>query len=617
MRGSLEEARLDGCNGDKSTSPESEETETAVNRDERDMSEKCFVDHDRDAYPGWGQDGARLHGLCQESAGVPVDYWCVTLSDLLFLREAVKDAVIRGTIRPSDKDEFDPTDDVIGPNMYTVCSQYIAPLTKEAGAMSWALLRNPRGLRCDLFVTHAWIEGIYEFIDKVVASWPVGMQACYVCMLSNPQCLDIAELIKTPADSPFAICLESASHMLVIPNQSASIYCRLWCVYEAWLACTRRKIIVTAVAPVDRAVIRAVMIAMVPFLLGLVLGFHAAHCDLGVASAKGNLTLVLALIILTRPLSITRCGCIKSGCCEALLAHYPLLLGVNIIGVAVSGIQTGMDLKQWTVGCYAISDDLAFAVWGFRWCTWLLAVFFFASEADRIRLMRLNVEAAELRREFSSAGEAKCSSDLDREHILREIHQQLDDVDMSVSVLMVSGMSTPTLREAASKGVNVTNAGFVCFTHIVLCVGFVVLLQILFFSTLADEPGLDVVIWVGLNSATLLVYLKIFTKRRPRDEQAYIVSVSAKILLIGFILLFLSMSPEEDPRAVSGFLFHFLFFPVVASILSLLGAVGTARIPLVGPIVAGLLGPASTCRAFRPLSQSATLEVPSAKVVVL
>ena len=34
--------------------------------------------------------------------------------------------------------------------------QYIKPVTAEAGKMSWALMRNPKGLDCHVFVSHAW-----------------------------------------------------------------------------------------------------------------------------------------------------------------------------------------------------------------------------------------------------------------------------------------------------------------------------------------------------------------------------------------------------------------------------------------------------------------------------
>ena len=107
-------------------------------------------------------------------------------------------------------------------------------------------MKNPDGLPCDVFITHAWAEGIYEFVDKVVETWPPGGRAAYVCFLSNPQNLDICDLISTPEESPFAKALDSCKHVLAVPNRTFSIYSRLWCVYEAFLAYTWNKPITNA-----------------------------------------------------------------------------------------------------------------------------------------------------------------------------------------------------------------------------------------------------------------------------------------------------------------------------------------------------------------------------------
>ena len=137
-----------------------------------------------------------------------------------------------------------------GPSMYTVTEQFIKPVTAAAGNVSWALLKHPEGLLCDVFLTHGWAEGIYEFIDKVENSWPRGGTAAYVCFLSNPQNLDISDLIGSPRESPFARALARSSSMLVVPNHVSSIYSRIWCVYEAFLAHSWQKPIRVAQAPV-------------------------------------------------------------------------------------------------------------------------------------------------------------------------------------------------------------------------------------------------------------------------------------------------------------------------------------------------------------------------------
>jgi hypothetical protein len=64
-------------------------------------------------------------------------------------------------------DDFDPLDKNYGPSIYTVNETYIIPVTRDAGMMSWALMRHPSGLDCEVFISHAWQEGIYEFLTKV------------------------------------------------------------------------------------------------------------------------------------------------------------------------------------------------------------------------------------------------------------------------------------------------------------------------------------------------------------------------------------------------------------------------------------------------------------------
>ncbi|CAE7247547.1 unnamed protein product [Symbiodinium microadriaticum] len=203
------------------------------------------------AFPGWGKDGAEAHER------VTPEMWCVTKEDLKFLRNEIKHAVRAGNIRPTERDDFDPEDDTIGPNMYNVVDNYIKPLCQQAGNSSWALLRNPDGLRCDLFITHGWAEGIYEFIDKVLASWPHGATAAWCCVLANPQNLNIGRMLQSPQSSPFATALKAARSVMVVANRTGSIYARIWCTYEAYLAFMWDKPIFTAHPP-RRGWVRAV-----------------------------------------------------------------------------------------------------------------------------------------------------------------------------------------------------------------------------------------------------------------------------------------------------------------------------------------------------------------------
>lgn len=46
-----------------------------------------------------------------------------------------------------------------GPNLYQVNDHYVKPLTLAAGGMSYALMKHPEGLLCQVFISHAWAEG--------------------------------------------------------------------------------------------------------------------------------------------------------------------------------------------------------------------------------------------------------------------------------------------------------------------------------------------------------------------------------------------------------------------------------------------------------------------------
>lgn len=181
---------------------------------------------------------------------VSPDRWCVTNADLKYLKQQVICAIQQGLIlsaSPTSCDSDDSMrseDDVeFGPSIYVVNEQYIKPITAEAGKMSWALMMNPDGLECDIFVSHAWQEGIFEFLSKVLGSWPSAACNAWCCMLANPQNLNIGSMLQSPKTSPFALALQASRHVLVVPNRHTSVYCRLWCGYEAYVASEKAKII--------------------------------------------------------------------------------------------------------------------------------------------------------------------------------------------------------------------------------------------------------------------------------------------------------------------------------------------------------------------------------------
>eukprot|EP00656_Telonema_subtile_P007306 TRINITY_DN13426_c0_g2_i1.p1 TRINITY_DN13426_c0_g2~~TRINITY_DN13426_c0_g2_i1.p1 ORF type:complete len:210 (+),score=48.14 TRINITY_DN13426_c0_g2_i1:283-912(+) len=179
--------------------------------------------------------------------------------------------------------------------MYLVNDYVIKPITEEGrGGMcnlSWSLMCNPTGIELDLFVSHAWIEGVFEFEQNLLESWPEDKHAAWICFLANPQNGDINSILgNSPDQSPFAdalYCLSDKARvrnadiqrdfeesdpfcrlqnrmapnrslnllkqtklkqhmdkagispdMLLRANQTEPIHQRLWCCYELWLAST-------------------------------------------------------------------------------------------------------------------------------------------------------------------------------------------------------------------------------------------------------------------------------------------------------------------------------------------------------------------------------------------
>ena len=132
------------------------------------------------------------------------------------------------------------------------------------------------------FVSHAWQEGIFEFLSKLSTSWPYSARNAWCCMLANPQNLNIGSMLQCPRTSPFALALQASRHMLVVPNHCNSLYTRLWCGYEAYVASEQGKVVQLATPPRIHYIYRSLLIAMAPVLLGFFLGILLCtyHLDL-------------------------------------------------------------------------------------------------------------------------------------------------------------------------------------------------------------------------------------------------------------------------------------------------------------------------------------------------
>jgi len=366
------------------------------------------------------RDGERLH------REVPEAWWCVTKADLQQFRRLVWHAVQEHRITPTESDPFDASDDRIGPTMHTVNGQFIRPVTLSAGKVSWALMLHPEGLPCDLFITHGWEEGVFEFCDNVMNSWPVGAKHAYLCILSNPQNLDISALVSTPTDSPFAKALASATRMLAVPNRTCSIYSRTWCAYEAYLAYSWHKDIYTARPPVRNFWPAVVGIGCLSLsgagAFCIILAFQSALSQGVIHQAPQALSLILAFFY-------------------AFFRKRPESISLRVIIWMISITSGAYGAHQITKRPHYVTAWLAFVV------MFLAPI---ALESDHLRTSAAAVATRQFQNGFTGhIRDAKCTVPADGEAIRREIRLSFREnfVDKNVRDIMRVGMVTKHLRE--------------------------------------------------------------------------------------------------------------------------------------------------------------------------
>ncbi|CAE7904170.1 unnamed protein product [Symbiodinium necroappetens] len=120
--------------------------------------------------------------------------------------------------------------------------------------------------------------------------------------------------------------------------------------------------------------------------------------------------------------------------------------------------------------------------------------------------------------------DAACSRAEDEQRIREEIGDQIGAVDYAIEVLMSAGMSTPTLREIASKGVSIQQAANPALALPMLMFG--PFLAITAFTLVLDAVYLDS-FWtwrlVPLRTLTCLerILMIILIRQSPRDERCF------------------------------------------------------------------------------------------------
>jgi len=541
---------------------------------------------------------------------------------------------------PTQRDRFDATDGIIGPCIHTVNQQLIKPITARAGGMSWALMLHPEGLPCDLFVTHCWREGIYEFIDKVLNSWPGRARHAYCCMLSNPQTSDIANLISSPSTSPFARALRASSYMLVVPNQQCSIYSRIWCAYEAFLAYSDSKPIFTASAPVLglwREVSQVVMTIVGVFIVGvavaakfeidesgLLAGVDIRTDVLGGGAAALACFLQLPPAVLRASSPVTRSMAYVSG---AISAVYMSLTG---------RIAAEMCARNGLFGNFT-SRCLIDAFLGVGLCIGSATM-----EADRLWLIRAQQEASQLLTGYTGRlRDASASKEEDKEKILEELiaSGMENDVDSAIQVLLHSGVSSPMLRTAVANAGNLEQASSWNLSMVVVkWTGWVYVTLYCIFnraevhwhlmeighcdSTYVARACMDPVDRLTCGSLTnycrsplegsdvSLAFLGLFEVVAwlisfiacGRDKRGFAAAALIRILGIAALLILfpaLLLFHVDIYNNIAGLGALFFGFGPVTLILSIAGPGRTSRVPLIGPLIVKFLMFRASCQ-WRP-----------------
>ena len=128
----------------------------------------------------------------------PPNKWCFFKEDFRRSTQEVRVVWELGLVMPSARNPFNEKSKSnpnlwaadVGPSMYDVGGQFLKPITAEAVGVSYAMMANAEGHECDLFASHCWEEGFFEFSDKVQLNWPRGKSYSNRCATALPQNLD-------------------------------------------------------------------------------------------------------------------------------------------------------------------------------------------------------------------------------------------------------------------------------------------------------------------------------------------------------------------------------------------------------------------------------------------
>lgn len=398
---------------------------------------------------------------------IPPERWCITKLEFIEFVADVRSAWANGRV-PDNEAMPNPRhhDAKHGPNLYQVNEHFVKPLTLAAGGMSYALMKHPEGLDCEVFVSHSWCEGLFQLSNSIRRAWPQleVRRNLYCCLLANPQNLDISSLLDVaPEHSPFAKALQQASHLLVVPNSTVGVYSRLWCVYEAYLGSVFKKTYLLPVKPRNsarkRVMIRTVVL---PIILGLLLGLLWELVRKHFTREVGTKVLLWSCFIEWAAMGILllAASTVVSGpdgeftTCMAVIYYlfiFSVVLGWSLV---MPWFHATLGYEYWYVFLlhFGVPGNMALISTA---CVALFGQVYL--EGEELLLQREMLH-------FDSVRNARCSNPRDEERIRWAIEGKESEVDAVIRILSIAGAYNENLRREWDEGIEISGSGFTDLT---------------------------------------------------------------------------------------------------------------------------------------------------------
>eukprot|EP00913_Durusdinium_trenchii_P005379 g5015.t1 len=380
---------------------------------------------------------------------------------------------------------------------------------------------------------------------------------------------------------------KSASYVMVVPNRHKSVYSRLWCGYEAYVASEDAKIIRIATAPSRKPMGLALLGASLPMLLGTSLGILARVFDWEVR-VEGVLVATLAALLsaFTRKrcnqaanyLGLLVCTCLDAGLCWIGGSETVRLESLEI---RWSPLRRALRFQALPPPIENIAQHVTFL--GFT-------SYFVLAESDRVRSLQIEEEGRQLRKGYQgSIRFADCTGAADRQNIWDEIGDKVDAVDHAVHVLISAGVSSPALRCAEEQGVDIQDAGHAEVAIAVVFLGPFLCLSILNPTVVILVDEQTTLSWTNTSVVLLgafarLMFLVVMCAR-SLDERSFMLKVISKLMTsvglpaVSVIAVIVHFNDHVASLVVKWVFTSFHATFVVSLLFALLGIKGTLALP--------------------------------------